>query len=99
MNSRNIVEKHGKSAQGDLRSEERRIVLDNSMTDKVKEVLVFNGPDLLKLFLSYITNASKQVIDTVQPKDPSLFSCSAMVAKGLTQLLLAAPECSKIARA
>lgn len=82
-----MIEKCGEIAQGDRRSEKRRIVLDNSMTDKVKESLGFNRPDLLKIFLSYITKASKQVMDTVQPKDQSLFSCSATVAKGLIQLL------------
>lgn len=67
VNTRNIIEKYGELAQGDSRSDERRIVLDKSMTDKVKKVFVFNGHDLLKRFLSYVTDASKEVKDTERP--------------------------------
>ena len=37
------------------------------MTDKGKEGLVFNGHDLLKRFLSYVTDASEQVKNTERP--------------------------------
>lgn len=67
VNPRNIIEKYGELAQGDPKSNERRIVLDKSMIDEVKDVLVFNGHDLLERFLSYVTDASKQVNNTERP--------------------------------
>ena len=67
VHPRDLVKKYKEYAHGDPRSDNRRIVLDGSMENIFKDILVFNGKDLLEKFLVYITNASKQVKNTDQP--------------------------------
>lgn len=62
-----LIKKYKEYAHGDPRTSERRVVLDASMKDDVKDVLVFDGLDLLERFLAYVTNACKQVKNTSRP--------------------------------
>lgn len=68
VNPRQLIEKYKEYAHGDPRSDSRRrVVLDSSMIDELKDVLVFSGTELLERFLSYVTNISKQVKNTNRP--------------------------------
>lgn len=58
MHPKDLVQKYGEYIHGDLSSEDRRIV---------KDVIVFNGKDLLERFFSYVADASKQVRGTNRP--------------------------------
>ncbi|MCJ1271269.1 hypothetical protein MMC22_011169 [Lobaria immixta] len=62
-----LIKKYGEFAHGDPRTHDRRIVLDASMKDDVKDILVFKGNDLLERFLSYVSEASMKVKGTTRP--------------------------------
>ena len=67
VSPKHIIDKYTKLAHGDPRSDDRRIVLDESVKEDVKDIIVFNANDLLERFLSYVADASKQVKNTQRP--------------------------------
>ena len=61
-----LVKKYRQFVHGDPRGE-RRIVLEESMLQQVKDVLVFSPNDLLERFYSYVADACKQTKNTQRP--------------------------------
>lgn len=54
-----LIEKYKEYVHGGAINGERRVVLDSSMKDQVKDVLVFSGSDLPEWFLAYVADANK----------------------------------------
>lgn len=67
VNPKHIIDKYTELVHGDPRSNDRRVVLDESMKEDVKDVIVFNANDLLERFSSYVADASMQVKNTQRP--------------------------------
>ena len=67
VNPEDLIKKYSEFAHGDARTDDRRIVLDASMKDGVKDFLAFTGNDLMEKFLSYVAEASKEVKNTNRP--------------------------------
>lgn len=88
-NPEDLIKKYSKFAYGDARTDDRRIVLDVSMKDDVKDVLVFTGYDLMEKFLLYVVEASKKAKNTNRQ---SLSLCLARVLKTHMPLRLEAQE-------
>ena len=62
-----LVKKYKEYAHGNPKSDQRRIVLDQSMMVELGDILVFQPDDLLERFLSYLANMTKQTKNTLQP--------------------------------
>ena len=62
-----LVKKYKEYAHGNPKSDQRRIVLDQSMMVELGDILVFQPNDLLERFLSYLANMTKQTKNTLQP--------------------------------
>lgn len=62
-----LVQKYKEFVRGDPRTNDRRVVLDNTFAKAVQDVLVFPPSDLLERFLSYVTEACKNTKDTQHP--------------------------------
>ena len=62
-----LVRKYKEYAHGNPATNDRRIVLDESMLADVEDVIVFEPEDLLERFLSYVTDASEDVKYTNRP--------------------------------
>ena len=63
-----LVEKYRQYAHGHPGSTtNKRVVLDESMLKDVEDVQVFNGKDLLEIFLSYVQDASRRTKGTDRP--------------------------------
>lgn len=67
LNPRHIVNKYIEHAHDDPRSDDQRIVLNESKKTHVRDIVVFNVNDLLERYLFYVADASKQVNNTQQP--------------------------------
>lgn len=62
-----LISKYKEFVYGDPRSSDRRVVLDETFADEVRDVIVFHGEDLLERFLSYFANICRASKDTKSP--------------------------------
>ena len=70
-----LVEKYEQFAHGDPMGPNRRIVLDATLKEDVADVMVFKPEDLLEIFVSYVSEASKEVKGTDRPILILMFAC------------------------
>ena len=65
---RELVKKYQQYAHGDSRQPGRRVVLDESMLENVRDINAFPGRnDLKDTFLTYVSEACKKTIGTDRP--------------------------------
>ena len=62
-----LVRKYGEYVHGNPTTSSRKIVLDASMLDSVRDVMVYKGSDLLERFLAYVKDVAKETADTNRP--------------------------------
>lgn len=62
-----LIRKYQEFVHGDPRSTDRRVVLDDTFVDDVKDVLVFSPKDLLDRFLSCVSDACNTTKGTSNP--------------------------------
>lgn len=67
VNPRDLVDQYEEFVHGDPRSNDRRVVLDKMFANELKDVRVFAPNDLLKRFLSYVSEACKATKNIKRP--------------------------------
>lgn len=67
-----LIKKYKEFVHGDPRSHDRRVVLDETFAEDVRDVLVFPPEDLLERFLSYVASSCRSVVDGTVFQKPLL---------------------------
>ena len=62
-----LVRKYTEFVHGDPRSNDRRVVLDKTFAEEVRDVIVFHPEDLLEKFLSHLANICRSSKDAKSP--------------------------------
>lgn len=84
VDPRQLIEKYKEFSHGDPRTNNRRVVLDETMRKDVEDVLVFQEKDLLERFLAYVADASKGVKGTNRPMLIMIFGHGTVLSYSIT---------------